>query len=93
MFTRARLNWAGLLAAPTTAVLIGAPAIVQAAITATGADRGVDEETTSPLVGRTVRRRGRCGCRRDTGRPRRHLDASGRLSRGGLEAATRSATR
>ena len=38
MFTRARLIWAGLLAAATTAVLIGAPAIVQAGITATGAD-------------------------------------------------------
>jgi hypothetical protein len=33
MFTRARLFWAGLLAAVTTAVLVGAPAAVQAGIT------------------------------------------------------------
>jgi hypothetical protein len=33
MFTRARLFWAGLLAAVTTAALVGAPAIVQAGIT------------------------------------------------------------
>jgi hypothetical protein len=33
MFTRARLFWAGLLAAATTAVLVGAPAMVQAGIT------------------------------------------------------------
>jgi hypothetical protein len=32
MFTRARLIWAGLLAAATTAVLVGAPAVVQAGI-------------------------------------------------------------
>jgi hypothetical protein len=33
MFTRARLVWAGLLAAATTAVLVGAPAMIQAGIT------------------------------------------------------------
>jgi hypothetical protein len=33
MFTRARLICAGLLAAATTAVLLGAPAVVQAGIT------------------------------------------------------------
>jgi hypothetical protein len=33
MFTRARLIWAGLLAAAITAVLVGAPAAVQAGIT------------------------------------------------------------
>jgi hypothetical protein len=33
MFTRARLIWAGLLAAATTAALVGAPAMVQAGIT------------------------------------------------------------
>jgi hypothetical protein len=39
MFTRARLICAGLLAAvTTTAVLVGAPAMVQAGITATAAD-------------------------------------------------------
>ena len=32
MLTRARLMWAGLLAAATTAVLVGAPAVVQAGI-------------------------------------------------------------
>jgi hypothetical protein len=38
MFTRARLFCAGLLAAATTAVLIGAPALVQAGITARAID-------------------------------------------------------
>jgi hypothetical protein len=33
MFTRARLFWAGLLTAATTAVIVGAPAVVQAGIT------------------------------------------------------------
>ena len=33
MFTRARLFWAGLLAAATTATLVGGPAMVQAGIT------------------------------------------------------------
>ena len=33
MLTRARLFWAGLLAAATTAVLVGAPAVVQAGVT------------------------------------------------------------
>jgi hypothetical protein len=33
MFTRAGLIWAGLLAAAATAVLVGAPAMVQAGIT------------------------------------------------------------
>jgi hypothetical protein len=33
MFTRARLICAGLLAAATTAVLVGAPAVVEAGIT------------------------------------------------------------
>jgi hypothetical protein len=33
VFTRARLICAGLLAAATTAVLVGAPAVVQAGIT------------------------------------------------------------
>ena len=33
MFTRARLFCAGLLAAATTAALVGAPAVVQAGIT------------------------------------------------------------
>ena len=32
MFTRARLICAGLLAAATTAVMVGAPAVVQAGI-------------------------------------------------------------
>jgi hypothetical protein len=32
MLTRARLFWAGLLAATTTAVLVGAPAMVQAGV-------------------------------------------------------------
>jgi len=32
MSTRARLIWAGLLAAATTVVLVGAPAVVQAGI-------------------------------------------------------------
>ena len=32
VMTRARLFWAGLLAAATTAVLVGAPAVVQAGI-------------------------------------------------------------
>ena len=32
MFTRARLIWAGLLAAAATAGLVGAPAMVQAGI-------------------------------------------------------------
>jgi hypothetical protein len=38
MFTRARLICAGLLAAATTAVLVGAPAMVQAGLTATAID-------------------------------------------------------
>jgi hypothetical protein len=38
MFTRARLIWAGLLAAATTAALIGAPAMVQAGLTFNGLD-------------------------------------------------------
>ena len=38
VMTRARLFWAGLLAAATTAVLIGAPAVVQAGITFNGLD-------------------------------------------------------
>ena len=38
MFTRARLICAGLLAAATTAVLVGAPAVVQAGITARALD-------------------------------------------------------
>ena len=38
MFTRAQLIWAGLLAAATTAILVGAPAVVQAGITATAID-------------------------------------------------------
>ena len=33
VMTRARLFWAGLLAAATTAVLVGGPAMVQAGIT------------------------------------------------------------
>jgi hypothetical protein len=33
MFTQARLVWVGLLAAATTAVLVGTPAVVQAGIT------------------------------------------------------------
>jgi hypothetical protein len=33
MFTRARLIYAGLLAAATTAALVGGPAMVQAGIT------------------------------------------------------------
>ena len=33
MFTQAGLFWAGLLAAATTAVLVGGPAMVQAGIT------------------------------------------------------------
>jgi hypothetical protein len=38
MFTQARLFWAGLLAAATTAVLVGAPAVVQAGLTFNGLD-------------------------------------------------------
>jgi hypothetical protein len=38
MFTRARLICAGLLAAATTAVLVGAPAMVQAGIILNGLD-------------------------------------------------------
>jgi hypothetical protein len=38
MFTRPRLFCAGLLAGATTAVLIGAPALVQAGITARAID-------------------------------------------------------
>jgi hypothetical protein len=38
MFTRPRLICAGLLAAATTAVLVGAPAVVQAGITLNGLD-------------------------------------------------------
>jgi hypothetical protein len=37
MFTT-RLFWAGLLAAATTAVLVGAPAVVHAGITFNGID-------------------------------------------------------
>jgi hypothetical protein len=33
MFAQARLFWAGLLAAATTAVLVGGPAMVQAGLT------------------------------------------------------------
>jgi len=32
MFTQARLFWAGLLAAATTAALVGTPAMIQAGI-------------------------------------------------------------
>jgi hypothetical protein len=38
MFTRARAIWAGLLAATTTAALVGAPAMVHAGITFNGID-------------------------------------------------------
>jgi hypothetical protein len=38
VMTRARLFWAGLLAAATTAVLVGGPAAVQAGITASALD-------------------------------------------------------
>jgi hypothetical protein len=38
MYTRARLICAGLLAATTTAVLVGAPAMVQAGIIFNGID-------------------------------------------------------
>jgi hypothetical protein len=38
MFTRARLVWAGLLAAATTAALVGAPAMVQAGLSFNGLD-------------------------------------------------------
>ena len=38
VMTRARLFWAGLLAAATTAVLVGGPAVVQAGITASAID-------------------------------------------------------
>ena len=38
MFTRARLIGAGLLAAALTAVLVGAPAVVQAGIILNGLD-------------------------------------------------------
>jgi hypothetical protein len=38
MFTRARLIWAGLLAAATTAVLVGGPTLVQAGISARALD-------------------------------------------------------
>jgi hypothetical protein len=38
MFTRARLIFVGLLAAAATAVLVGAPAIVQAGVAFNGID-------------------------------------------------------
>jgi hypothetical protein len=38
MFTRARLICAGVLAAATTAVLVGAPAVIQAGISLNGLD-------------------------------------------------------
>ena len=38
MLTRARLIWAGLLAAAVTATLVGAPAMVQAGINFNGID-------------------------------------------------------
>jgi len=38
MFTRARLFWAGLLAASITAVLVGGPAMVQAGVAFNGID-------------------------------------------------------
>jgi hypothetical protein len=38
MFTRVRLIWAGLLAAATTAALVGAPAVVHAGIILNGLD-------------------------------------------------------
>jgi hypothetical protein len=38
MLTRTRLFWGGLLAAATTAALVGAPAVVQAGITFNGLD-------------------------------------------------------
>jgi hypothetical protein len=38
MFTRARLICTGLLAAATTAVLVGAPAMVQAGLSFNGID-------------------------------------------------------
>jgi hypothetical protein len=38
MLTRARLLWACLLAAVTTAVLVGAPAMIQAGISARAID-------------------------------------------------------
>jgi hypothetical protein len=38
MFTRARLICVGLLAAATTAVLVGAPAMIHAGITLNGID-------------------------------------------------------
>jgi hypothetical protein len=38
MFTRARLICVGLLAAATTAVLVGAPAVVQAGLSFNGID-------------------------------------------------------
>jgi hypothetical protein len=38
MFTRARLFWAGLLAAVTTAGWVGGPAMVQAGIILNGLD-------------------------------------------------------
>jgi hypothetical protein len=38
MLTRARLIWAGLLAAATSAALVGGPALVQAGIIFNGID-------------------------------------------------------
>jgi hypothetical protein len=38
MFTRVRLIWAGLLAAATTAALVGAPAMVHAGISLNAID-------------------------------------------------------
>ena len=77
MTGRIRLPWAGLLAA-TTAVLVGAPAMVQAGITFNGLDCGADDETTSPSVGRPVRCDGDSGGERRTDGPCWDLDASGR---------------
>ena len=38
MLTRARLFWAGMLAAATTAALVGAPAMIQAGMAFNGID-------------------------------------------------------
>ena len=66
MFPRARTICAGLLAAATTAVLVGAPAVVQAGITALErSTEGADDVWTNsspwagPLAAATIRGLGR----------------------------------
>jgi hypothetical protein len=77
MFTRARLFWAGLLAGATTAVLVGAPAMVQADITARAIDGGGAEMFTRARLWPSSRPTpGRCSISASAG-PRRGRSANG----------------